>query len=218
MKRIKFLCFVLLIVFFGSIYQGALLPFYEGVKYGMAVARFQIESNSQTDDFVLMEVSPKMNNYLEKTEKNIKTGEPVYVRPNTVSIMTTKGQPESSYRVVSQVFAVVVGLIVIVLSVWIPFLVVKIVRSLQRSEVFDRNNLKRINRIGFILLSVGVLESVLQWLNVFTANSVVELEHYHLTYNKIVDFYPIIMGIVVLIMNEILRIGTDMKDEQDLTI
>ena len=51
MKRLKTLCIILLIVFFGSIYQGAVLPFVEGVKYGLTIAKYQLDHNKKTDDF-----------------------------------------------------------------------------------------------------------------------------------------------------------------------
>jgi hypothetical protein len=46
----------------------------------------------------------------------------------------------------------------------------------------------------------------------------VDLSHYDFTYSNVVDFNPIIMGIVILIMNEILRFSIEIKEEQDLTI
>jgi len=109
-------------------------------------------------------------------------------------------------------------LMTLVLGIWIPFLVVKIVKSLQNSEVFDRKNLKRIQRIGIILLVVGILGTLLQAINIYSAQSMVDLSHYSFSYAKVIDFSPIIMGVVILIMNEILRIGIEIKEEQDLTI
>jgi multidrug transporter EmrE-like cation transporter len=100
----------------------------------------------------------------------------------------------------------------------VPFLVVKIVRSLHQSQVFEHQNLKRIQRIGIILLVVGILSSVLQFINIESAKSVIDLLHYQFSYSKVIDFNLLILGIIVLIMNEILRIGTEMKEEQDLTI
>jgi len=107
---------------------------------------------------------------------------------------------------------------ILILAIWVPFLVVRIVKSLQNSEVFDRKNLKRIQRIGVILLTVGVLSSIFQAINVYSAQSMVDLSHYRFSYAKVIDFSPIIMGVVILIMNEILRIGIEIKEEQDLTI
>jgi len=218
MKRLKTLCIILLIVFFGSIYQGAVLPFVEGVKYGLTIAKYQLDHNKKTDDFTLMDVVAKDNNYLDESETNIKTGEKVLIRPSNMTIIVRTLPDKPAWTLILQIIYFVFTVITLALGIWVPFLVVKIVRSLQHSEVFDRQNLKRIQRIGFILLIMGVVSSCLQVINIITAQSVINLAHYNFTYSKAIDFNPLIIGIIVLIMNEILRIGTEMKEEQDLTI
>lgn len=218
MKRIKTLCVVLLIVFFGSVYQGAILPFIEGVRYGMTIAKYQLDHKEKTDDFILLDVVSKNSNYLEDSEINLRTGEKVLVRPNNMTVLVQSLLDKPVWWKALQGLYSLLVLMTLVLGIWIPFLVVKIVKSLQNSEVFDRKNLKRIQRIGIILLVVGILGTLLQAINIFSAQSMVDLSHYSFSYAKVIDFSPIIMGVVILIMNEILRIGIEIKEEQDLTI
>lgn len=218
MKRIKTLCVVLLIVFFGSVYQGAILPFIEGVRYGMTIAKYQLDHKEKTDDFILLDVVSKNYNYLEGSEINLRTGEKVLIRPNNMTVLVQSLLDKPIWwKALQGVYSLLV-LMTLVLGIWIPFLVVKIVKSLQNSEVFDRKNLKRIQRIGIILLVVGILGTLLQAINIYSAQSMVDLSHYRFSYAKVIDFSPIIMGVVILIMNEILRIGIEIKEEQDLTI
>ena len=218
MKRIKTLCVVLLIVFFGSVYQGAILPFIEGVRYGMTIAKYQLDHKEKTDDFILLDVVSKNYNYLEDSEINLRTGEKVLIRPNNLTVLVQSLLDKPIWwKALQGVYSLLV-LMTLVLGIWIPFLVVKIVKSLQNSEVFDRKNLKRIQRIGIILLVVGILGTLLQAINIYSAQSMVDLSHYRFSYAKVIDFSPIIMGVVILIMNEILRIGIEIKEEQDLTI
>lgn len=218
MKRIKTLCVILLIIFFGSLYQGAVLPFIEGVKYGFAIAKYEIDTQNDTDDFLMMDVVSKDADYMETTEINKKTGENVLIRPTNVSVLVHSLPEKPVWWVVLQVIYGVLIVATLVLGIWIPFLVVKILRSLQHSEVFDRMNMNRINRIGLILLSVGIIGSVIQVINVFSAQYMVDLTHYNFSYTKVIDFNALIMGVVILIMNEVLRIAIEIKEEQDLTI
>ncbi|MCE5331592.1 MAG: DUF2975 domain-containing protein [Bacteroidales bacterium] len=218
MKRIKTLCIILLIIFFGSLYQGAILPFIEGVKYGFAIAKYEIDTQKDTDDFLMMDVVSKDADYMETTEVNTKTGENVLIRPTNVSVLVHSLPEKPVWWVVLQVIYGVLIVATLVLGIWIPFLVVKILRSLQHSEVFDRINMKRINRIGLILVSMGIIGSVIQVINVFSAQYMVDLTHYNFSYAKVIDFNALIMGVVILIMNEVLRIAIEIKEEQDLTI
>lgn len=218
MKRIKILCAVLLVIFFGSIYQSAVLPFIEGVKEGMTIAKYQLDNNQKTDDFLLMDVVSKTYDYFDNSEINIKTGEKALVRFNnmTVSIRSTIDKPLwwKFLHILGDVFL----LLTLVLGVWVPFLVVKIIKSLQNSEIFEQKNIKRIQCIGIVLLVIGIVDSLLQVINIYSAQELVNLTHYNFIYSKAIDFNPIIMGVVILIMNEILKIGIVMKEEQDFTV
>ncbi len=218
MKRIKTLCVILLIVFFGSLYQGAVLPFLEGLKFGITSAKYNLDHDQKTENFILMDVVTKQIDYLEKTEINRLTGETVMTRPTNMTVMIHDLPEKPAWWGISKIVSLASLLVMLALGVWIPFLVVKVVRSLQHSAVFDRKNLVAINRIGVILLTMGVLGTLLQVMNIASAQAMVDLTNYRFSYEKAIDFNPLIMGIVVLIMNEVLRIGTEMKEEQDLTI
>jgi len=218
MKRIKLLGFILLTIFFGSLYQGAVLPFIDGVKYGFAIAQYETNSKKSTDDFLLMDVVAKDANYMESTELNEKTGTPVLIRPNNISVLVHSLPEKPIWWTILQVIYGILIVGSLVLGVWIPFLVVKILRSLQHSEVFDRINMHRINRIGLILVAMGIVGSIIQFINVVSAQYMVDLTHYSFSYAKIFDFNALIMGVVILIMNEVLRIAIVIKEEQDLTI
>jgi len=218
MKRIKFLCVVLLAIFFASLYQSVVLPFWEGVKTGYTTAKYQFEHKEQSDNYFLIDVTPKDYAYFDESEINLNTKEGVLIRPNNVTIMTKSLPDKTSTWLILKSFVSIFTLIVLALGVLVPFLVVKILRSLQKSEVFDRRNLKRINRIGLILLAIGFFGTLLQIVNVLSAQLIINLSNYNFSYANVVDFYPIIMGVVILIMNEILRISIEIKEEQDMTI
>ncbi|MDD3078557.1 MAG: DUF2975 domain-containing protein [Paludibacter sp.] len=218
MKRLQILCIILLIVFFGSLYQGAIMPFVEGVKYGLTIAEYENSSQVKTEDFLMMDVVPKNSDYLDKSEINLKTNEPVMMLPTNISVLIHSLPEKPVWMIVLQSLYTLILLGLLVLGIWIPFLVVKILRSLQHSVVFDRFNLKRINRIAIFLLVMGIAGSLVQAINVFIAQHLIDLANYEFSYAKVIDFNAIIMGIVILVMNEVLRIAIEIKEEQDLTI
>lgn len=218
MKRLKTLCVVLLIIFFGSLFQGAVMPFIEGLKFGLSIARYESDHQKDTDEFLLIDVVSKNHDFIENKEVNLKTGEPIMVQLSTVSIIINSLPNKPVWWKILQSFYAILTLGVLILGIWIPFLVVRILKSLQNSQVFDRANLARINRIGVILLLVGIVGTVIQVINIYSAQYMVELVNYKFSYAKAVDFNAIIMGVIVLIMNEVLKISIEIKEEQDLTI
>ncbi len=218
MKRLKALCIALLIVFFASMYQGAVLPFIDGIKYGLTIAKYEDDTQNKTQEFIMMDVEPKNPNNVIPNEINIKTGQPVLVQATNISLILNDVNEKPVWLMALNALYMALTTIVLILGIWIPFLVVKILRSLQGSWVFERINLTRINRIGMMLLGIGILGSIIQFINIVSAEYFVDLTSYNFTYSKIIDFNAIIMGIVILVMNEVMRIAVELKEEQDLTI
>ncbi|MFZ4582805.1 MAG: DUF2975 domain-containing protein [Paludibacter sp.] len=218
MQRLKSLCIVLLIVFFGSLYQGAVLPFIDGINYGLTIAKYEDNTQNKTQEFIMMDVEPKNPDIMLPNELNTKNGQEVLVQSNNISLIFSDVQQKPIWWMALNSLYMALTVIVLILGIWIPFLVVKILRSLQHSVVFERINLARINRIGTIILGIGLIGSVIQLVNIISAEYLVDLTHYQFTYSKIIDFNAIIMGIVILIMTEVMRIAVEMKEEQDYTI
>jgi hypothetical protein len=218
MQRLKSLCIVLLIVFFGSLYQGAVLPFIDGINYGLTIAKYEDNTQNKTQEFIMMDVEPKNPDIMLPNELNTKNGQEVLVQSNNISLIFSDIQQKPIWWMALNSLYMALTIIVLILGIWIPFLVVKVLRSLQHSEVFERINLARINRIGTIILGIGLIGSVIQLVNIISAEYLVDLTHYRFTYSKIIDFNAIIMGIVILIMTEVMRIAVEMKEEQDYTI
>lgn len=218
MQRLKSLCILLLIVFFASLYQGAILPFIDGVNYGLSIAKYEDNIQNKTQEFIMMDVEPKVPGIMQANEMNVKNGKEVIVQANNISLIFSDIQEKPIWWMVLNSLYMALTVIVLILGIWIPFLVVKILRSLQHSVVFERINLARINRIGLLILGIGILGSVIQLINIISAEYLVDLTHYRFVYSKIIDFNAIIMGIVILIMNEVMFIAVEMKEEQDFTI
>jgi hypothetical protein len=207
-----------LIIFFGSLYQTVIIPFIDGIEYGLFRVQYESDSNIDTDNFLLMDIVPKQSDYMEKTEINLKSSEEVLIRPSNISIIVKSLPDKPFWWTVLQVITGILTFSVVIIGLWILFLVVKILKSLQKSDVFDRQNIKRINKIGFFMLFTGVAISVLQFINIFSAQYLVDLSNYEFSYAKSIDFNAIIMGLIILIMNEVMKSAIEIKEEQDLTI
>lgn len=218
MKQLKILSVVLLVVFLGSLYQGAVLPFLEGLKYGISIANYEEKQDVRTNDFLMLDVKVNNPEYFDTTHVNKLTGERVLIRPSNVSVLVNTMPEEPSWWFAVRVLYGVLLFAVLILGVIIPFLVIKILRSLQNSEVFERINIRRINRIGLMLLVIGLCSTVLQFIQLVSASQMVQLEHFSFSFSRVVDFEALVMGLVILLMNEVLKFSVSMKEDQDLTI
>jgi hypothetical protein len=218
MNRLKLLYTVLFIIIFGYLYQSVVLEFYEGFKYGFAIANYEDKNNLYVDDFLMMDVKVKDNNYMDSSAVNIKTDKPMQIRYNNISLLVNSGSAKPMWWILLQVVFGAMVLSVVIFGIWILNLALKIIFSLQKTAVFDRINLKRINRIGIFILIIAAVESSLQLINIYSAKAMIELQNYTFSFADVFQYNSFILGTVILIMSEILRMAIEIKEEQDLTI
>ncbi len=218
MNRIKLLYIVLFVIIIGSLYQSVVLPFCEGVKYGYAISNYEDKNHVFMDEFLMMTLAVKDNNYMDSSVVNTKTANPMQIRYDKISILTNSQSPKPLWWNVLQVILGVLVLVVVVLGIWILNLSLKVIFSLEKTAVFDRINLKRLNRIGVFTLIIAASESFWELISIFSARAVIELQHYTFSFANVLQYNSFILGIVILILSEIVRMAIEMKEEQDLTI
>ncbi len=96
---------------------------------------------------------------------------------------------------------------------------IKLIISINRSSIFNWENVKRLRFIGYALLVSFFCTFIVAALNLYTANVTIELEKYMIYPSSFLNNLPdlfLILG--CLIVAEIFAIGLKMKEEQDLTI
>ncbi|HLP04135.1 MAG TPA: DUF2975 domain-containing protein [Paludibacter sp.] len=214
MGRLNNLCVVLLVVFLANVYQGAVLPFIHGVRYGLAVSDFQMDNGRETKFFEHLDVVPKDENYMDYSEYNLLTGQGLLTRPVGFSVLVNNVPEKTIWVEILDVLDFILSTVILVICLWIPFLVIRILRSLKYSREFERKNLERINRIGLIVLAIGVVGSILRLVHVLIAGQVIELTHYAFSFSNVPDFNSFLIGVVILVMNEVLKISVAMSEGQ----
>lgn len=110
----------------------------------------------------------------------------------------------------------VIGYAVIVVMMFL------IIRSLHRSirseSVFDRKNFVRTRVIGTLLIVCTLLKALIDYLSVREAAQLLEGSCLALNTSFAIDFWNILIGILILLIAEAFAIGYDMSQEQKLTI
>lgn len=96
-------------------------------------------------------------------------------------------------------------------------LFIKLIRSFSSSLIFDKTNSRRLLWMGICMIGIGVCQTAMVISQVLTAKAEVLLDGYEITYPAL-DLKCILFGLGILVMNEILRLATSIKEDQDLTI
>jgi hypothetical protein len=101
--------------------------------------------------------------------------------------------------------------------IWIPFIARKIMKSISKKDFYTINNINKIRRISYIILIMFFLLFIANFCQYQLTRFYVQLETYRFTlfdYNYSLLF----LGLTILILSEILRYTTAIKEEQDLTV
>lgn len=110
----------------------------------------------------------------------------------------------------------VIGYAVIVVMMFL------IIRSLRRSikseSVFDRKNFVHTRAIGVLLIVCSILSALINYLTVHKAAELLEGSCLVLNTSFSINFWDVLMGIMILLIAEAFAIGYDMTQEQKLTI
>ena len=107
--------------------------------------------------------------------------------------------------------------IVLFVMTAIPIQSFRILRSVTVDKIFDLSNIRKMRFIGYALLAFYIANFTLNYLQYRIAASVVEIDGYKLQ----IDWGNtslILLGFVVLMFAEILKISVQMKEEHDLTV
>lgn len=109
------------------------------------------------------------------------------------------------------------ALVLLGCTIWLPFLFFKVIRAASRGNLIDLKVIKRIRKIGIILILFYIADVFAYTIDTLKAKYLVDLENYNF-FIDLSGFGTLILGIVTLLLAEILHVSLKMKEEQDLTI
>lgn len=109
------------------------------------------------------------------------------------------------------------GLLAILAVIASTVLFVQLIVSINKSDIFNWKNVRRLRWLGVTLLLSFISEAVPALMNDYELSSVFSLSGYSME-TSIDSVMLVILGLVSLIVGEVFAIGLKMKEEQDLTI
>ena len=168
---------------------------------------------------VSVKLKPNYEAYPDKLI-NEKTGEKMSAEIERVRFSVTNlPQQVPWYLIVGNIFALLFAFVMMFIVIYIPVLSFKTIKSIVKNDIFDDKNIRRIRGIGYSLIIVFLFGVYYDFVSKATALHLVRLKDYKIVSSlDSEDIFIITLGIVVLIFAEVLKIATQMKEEQDLTV
>lgn len=212
--KIKVYCILLTIVYLvitaSSIYYGS-SDFIAGFEKGT-------DRNFSTEIYYL-NLEPEKGKYsFDETARNEKTGQIIPIEAKSCIIKT-----DSSYgaipaglktiKVTCMAFIVVLAFCLL----FSPILFFSIIYSITKNRIITKSLILRSRVLGWLMISFSVIEIISTINETYILRHIVKLENYQIVMGQ-QDYMMLVLGLVILILAEILKVSLKMKEEQDLTI
>lgn len=220
-RRLNILCLIVILVLSYSVLHAGYY-FFIGVKLGVEAVTENKEDISKVHEVMNMQyisLIPKSwsmqggsdmfadSVYNEKSQTYV----PAVYSAMAVSMET----PPSVWRTISNWLFPPLQ---VVLYVWAIVLFIRLVISINKSDIFNWRNVRRLRSIGGILIIAFCCTGIAAYLNLRGIEEVFSIRGYELSLSDMLDTTILVVGLCSLIVGEIFAIGLRMKEEQDLTI
>lgn len=113
---------------------------------------------------------------------------------------------------------IVGGLLTLGLFVWVMILVYHILRSVRSGEVFVSQVARYMHQLGWMFVGYYFFMSISSYCIYLYLKSTFQVAHYYIVYHNEANILLLILGFSLLIISQIILLGKDLKDEQELTI
>lgn len=221
MKRFKILCVLLLAVFFASVVTDFVLDFIAGAKMGYSMVEYTIANGLESREHLYVDVvADGDGKVFAPNAINKLSGDSIVILRNNISIVEyAKSFSEETdkhnvwYEVLNWV-----NWIIIAIFIYMVVVFVKLMRLFIRSQVFERKIILLLNHIGVAFLVLAVISTVWDLGRTYLAAHLIDIEGLEVSYQYCIEWSNLLLGLVVLVITEILRQATTIKEEQDLTI
>lgn len=95
---------------------------------------------------------------------------------------------------------------------------IKLIRRIDKKDVFSHSNVKRLRKLGWILIGAYLCNAIYFLIELYGISQVLEVQGYSLNYWRIFSSLSLLLGIISFVVAEIFTIGLRTKEEQELTI
>ena len=110
------------------------------------------------------------------------------------------------------------GLLIIVLGIFLLVIAFKITRSVYRGEVFVSKVSRQMEIAGIVMIIMQLIYSTASYFATQLLLKHVDIAYLNISVDDSKIGYFVILGLILMIFSQIILMGKDLKEEQELTI
>lgn len=128
--------------------------------------------------------------------------------------------PESQTRWINfpMIFAIISVIANTVLFIWLFYMVYKLIRSIRRGEIFVTEVAKYLETTGMLMAALYLYDLLASFIIYHVCFKHIHLADYNVVFHNDSNVMYIVTGMALMIISQIILMGKELKEEQDLTI
>ena len=169
-----------------------------------------VKPKNASNQKILLSTAKKLNQKTNKVEEQVYKVTMQKVKLETPDTKNLFG--------IQTVLLIATVIVMVIVTVWIFIMVIKLLRSIRRGEVFVSQVAKYLETTGYLLTILYLLQWGVSYAFTEFCRSHIQLADYYIVYKNDANDMFIITGLALMIISQIILMGKDLKDEQELTI
>lgn len=142
-------------------------------------------------------------------------GQPVMVDMQTVKI---KVPMENNPQIRPIIISLFLGCLVVPFDIWLLVVILKVLRSVYKGEVFVSEIAKGLEKAGKLLVAIWVVGRITYHIILLIMKKNLLLAGYEIDFPIIGEVTFLIFGLALMIVSQIILMGKELQEEQELTI
>ena len=110
------------------------------------------------------------------------------------------------------------ALVAIIVAIWIVFLVFKLIRNIRKGEIFVTKVSKYLETAGILLSVLYLYTLVISYITTQYFIHNLHIADYYIVFKNECNGMYILTGLAMMMISQIILMGKDLKEEQELTI
>lgn len=125
---------------------------------------------------------------------------------------------KSPIRLFIIIFDVVTIILTTIVTIWILWMVFKLIRSIRKGDIFVTQVSKYLETTGILLTVLYLYEWISSYIMTQYIINNISLADYAIVYKNECNNMYILTGLALMIISQIILLGKDLKEDQELTI
>lgn len=220
-RRLNILCVIVVLVLSYSVFETGYY-FVVGVKAGVEAGVEAATSMERQKELMNMKYISLMPDNMSVSGSGEFFLDSVYNEKSASYVPATYGSMIVSVDTKSTAWGrigfTLLNLVHLGICIWAIILFIRLVISINKSDIFNWKNVRRLRLLGLALIVSFCTALLPAYLTLESVGEVFSVRGYELNLSDMINTTTLVLGLSTLIVAEVFAIGLKMKEEQDLTI